>query len=237
MVEKKNVLEQYPIMSWAFPRILVAFLLERTISYADLVFPACMQIAAQGPVVLNMPYQRTDLARNRASMELLKSDFTHLLMLDIDHVHPHDIIQRLAKWVVADPKNYQVVGGLNFRRSEPYDPCAYKIGDDGSMYTIAWEKDDEIVEVDRLGTGSILIAREVLETIPPPWFVNDYSQGWRDAWPGEDIGFNKLCVQHGIKMWVDVTVTSPHITPAIIDGATWQKWAANNQDLMEARDA
>ena len=196
MVEKKNVLEQYPIMSWAFPRILVAFLLERTISYADLVFPACMQIAAQGPVVLNMPYQRTDLARNRASMELLKSDFTHLLMLDIDHVHPHDIIQRLAKWVVADPKKYQVVGGLNFRRSEPYDPCAYKIGDDGSMYTIAWEKDDEIVEVDRLGTGSILIAREVLETIPPPWFVNDYSQGWRDAWPGEDIGFNKLCVQH-----------------------------------------
>ena len=237
MVEKKNVLEQYPIMSWAFPRILVAFLLERTISYADLVFPACMQIAAQGPVVLNMPYQRTDLARNRASMELLKSDFTHLLMLDIDHVHPHDIIQRLAKWVLKDPKKYQVVGGLNFRRSEPYDPCAYKIGADGSMYTIAWEKDDEIVEVDRLGTGSILIAREVFETIPAPWFWNDYSQSWRDAWPGEDIGFNKLCVQHGIKMWVDVTVTSPHITPAIIDGATWQKWAANNQDLMEARDA
>jgi len=236
MVEKKNVLEQYPIMSWAFPRILVAFLLERTISYADLVFPACMQIAAQGPVVLNMPYQRTDLARNRAGMELLKSDFTHLLMLDIDHVHPHDIIQRLAKWVLKDPKKYQVVGGLNFRRSEPYDPCAYKTGADGSMYTIAWEKDDEIVEVDRLGTGSILIAREVFETIPPPWFWNDYSQSWRDAWPGEDIGFNKLCVQHGIKMWVDVTVTSPHITPAIIDGATWQKWTANNQDLMEARD-
>lgn len=236
MVEKKSVLEQYPIMSWAFPRILVAFLLERTISYADLVFPACMQIAAQGPVVLNMPYQRTDLARNRASMELLKSDFTHLLMLDIDHVHPHDIIQRLAKWVLKDPKKYQVVGGLNFRRSEPYDPCAYKISADGSMYTIAWEKDDEIVEVDRLGTGSILIAREVFETIPPPWFWNDYSQSWRDAWPGEDIGFNKLCVQHGIKMWVDVTVTSPHITPAIIDGATWQKWTANNQDLMEARD-
>jgi len=236
LVEKKSVLEQYPIMSWAFPRILVAFLLERTISYADLVFPACMQIAAQGPVVLNMPYQRTDLARNRASMELLKSDFTHLLMLDIDHVHPHDIIQRLAKWVLKDPKKYQVVGGLNFRRSEPYDPCAYKISADGSMYTIAWEKDDEIVEVDRLGTGSILIAREVFETIPPPWFWNDYSQSWRDAWPGEDIGFNKLCVQHGIKMWVDVTVTSPHITPAIIDGATWQKWTANNQDLMEARD-
>lgn len=237
MVEKKNVLEQYPIMNWAFPRILVAFLLERSISYADLVFPSIVQIAAQGPVILNMPYQRTDLARNRASMELLKTDFTHLLMLDIDHVHPTDIIQRLARWVLKDPKKYQVVGGLNFRRSEPYDPCAYRIGDDGSMYTIAWEKDDEIMEVDRLGTGSILIAREVFETIPPPWFWNDYSQSWRDAWPGEDIGFNKKCVENGIKMWVDLTVTSPHITPAIIDGTSWQKWAAGHQNMMEARDA
>lgn len=237
MAEKKNVLEQYPIMNWAFPRILVAFLLERSISYADLVFPSIVQIAAQGPVILNMPYMRTDLARNRASIELLKTDFTHLLMLDIDHVHPTDIIQRLARWVLKDPKKYQVVGGLNFRRSEPYDPCAYRIGDDGSMYTIAWEKDDEIMEVDRLGTGSILIAREVFETIPPPWFWNDYSQAWRDAWPGEDIGFNKKCVENGIKMWVDLTVTSPHITPAIIDGTSWQKWAAGHQDMMEARDA
>lgn len=236
MVEKKNVLEQLPIASWAFPRILVAFLLERTISYADLVFPAVVQIAAQGPVILNMPYQRTDLARNRASMELLKGDFTHLLMLDIDHVHPADIIQRLARWVVKDPKKYQVVGGLNFRRSEPYDPCAYKIGQDGSMWTIAWEKEDEILEVDRLGTGSILIAREVLETIPPPWFVNDYSQAWRDAWPGEDIGFNKKCQESGIKMWVDLTVTSPHITPAIIDGNTWEVWKRNHPEMMVSED-
>ena len=237
MVEKKNVLEQYPILNWAFPRILVAFLLERTISYADLVFPSIVQIAAQGPVILNMPYMRTDLARNRASMELLKTDFTHLLMLDIDHVHPTDIIQRLARWVLKDPKKYQVVGGLNFRRSEPYDPCAYKVGPDNSMHTITWEKDDEIMEVDRLGTGSILIAREVFETIPPPWFWNDYSQSWRDAWPGEDIGFNKKCVENGIKMWVDLTVTSPHITPAIIDGSTWQVWRDKHPEMMISEDA
>ena len=231
MVEK-NVLERYPIMGWPFPKILVVFLLERTLSYADLVFPSVVQIAAQGPVILNMPYMRTDLARNKASMELLKTDFTHLLMLDIDHVHPTNIIQKLARWVVEDPKKYQVVGGLNFRRSEPYDPCAYRMASDGSMNTIAWDKDDTILEVDRLGTGSILIAREVFETIPPPWFWNDYTQGWRDAWPGEDIGFSKLCKEHGIKMWVDVTVTSPHITPAIIDNDSWEHWKARHQDML-----
>lgn len=230
--ENKSVLERYPIMNWPFPRVLVAFLLERTISYADLVFPAMMQIAAQGPVILNMPYMRTDLARNKAAMELLKTDFTHLLMLDIDHVHPTDIIQRLAKWVVADPKKYQIVGGLNFRRSEPYDPCAYHMESDGSMTTIAWDEKDTILEVDRLGTGSIMIAREVFETIPPPWFTNDYSQVWRDAWPGEDIGFSRLCVKHNIKQWVDVTVTSPHITPAIIDGASWEHWKERHPEYL-----
>lgn len=232
MATEKNVLNQYPIMSWPFPRILVAFLIERTISYADLVFPSVVQIAAQGPVILSMPYMRTDLARNKAAMELLRGDFTHLLMLDIDHVHPADIVQRLARWVVSDPKQFQIVGGLNFRRSEPYDPCAYKMGEDNTMWAIEWDKDTTLMEVDRLGTGSILIAREVFETIPPPWFTNDYSQAWRDAWPGEDIGFSKLCNKAGIKMWVDCTVTSPHIAPAIIDNRNWEAWKAKNPDML-----
>lgn len=232
MVEQKSVIDTYPIMNWPFPRILVAFLLERSISYADLVFPSVVQIAAQGPVILNMPYMRTDLARNKAAMELLKTDFTHLLMLDIDHIHPTNIIQKLARWVVSDPKQFQVVGGLNFRRSEPHDPCAYKMGDDNTMWTIEWEKDTALMEVDRLGTGSILIAREVFETIPPPWFTNDYSQAWRDAWPGEDIGFSKLCNQYGIKLWVDCQTTSPHITPAVVDANSWEMWKAKHPDEL-----
>lgn len=237
MTTNKSVLDTYPIMNWAFPRILVAFLLERTISYADLVFPSIVQIAAQSPVILNMPYQRTDLARNKAAMELLKTDFTHLLMLDIDHVHPTDIIQRLAKWVLKDPKEFQVVGGLNFRRSEPHDPCAYTWDDENEkMWTIDWDENTEIVEVDRLGTGSILIAREVFETIEPPWFYNDYSQVWKDSWPGEDMGFSRKVRAAGIKMWVDVKTTSPHITPAVVDANSWRKWQAKNGHMLEHGD-
>lgn len=237
MVEK-NVLNTLPIMQWPFPRVLVAFLLERSISYADLVFPTIVQIAAQGPVILNMPYQRTDLARNRAAIELLKTDFTHLLMLDIDHIHPHDIVQRLARWPLADPKKYQVVGGLNFRRSEPHDPCAYTYDEtDQSMWTIEWDDDTEILEVDRLGTGSIMIAREVFETMEPPWFYNDYTQGWRDSWPGEDIGFSRKCKDAGIKMWVDCKTTSPHITPAVVDSTSWFKWREKNAGRLREKAA
>jgi len=221
-------------MNWPFPRVLVSFLLERSISYADLVFPSIVQIAAQGPVVLNMPYQRTDLARNKAAIELLKTDFTHLLMLDIDHIHPHDIVQRLSRWVLADPKKFQVVGGLNFRRSEPHDPCAYTYDEtDQSMWTVEWDENTEIVEVDRLGTGSILIAREVFETIEPPWFYNDYSQVWADKWPGEDIGFSRKCKDAGIKMWVDCKTTSPHITNAVVDESSWRRWKEANPGKLK----
>lgn len=230
---KKSVLETLPIMNWAFPRVLVCFLLERSISYADLVFPTIVQIAAQGPVILNLPYMRTDLARNKAAIELLKTDFTHLLMLDIDHIHPTNIVQRLARWVIKDPKEFQVVGGLNFRRSEPHDPCAYTFDEsDQSMWAIEWDKDTTLMEVDRLGTGSMMISREVFEKIPPPWFVNDYSQAMRDAWPGEDIGFNRLCKKHGVKMWVDCTTTSPHIVPGLVDESSWRNWCARNPDAL-----
>ena len=111
--------------------------------------------------------QTPDEARNQAAIALLKSDFTHLLMLDIDHVHPYNIVQRLARWVIMD-NGIQVVGGLNYRRSEPHDPCAYRMDENGAMYAIEFDKDNsQLVEVDRLGTGSILIAREVFEKQSP----------------------------------------------------------------------
>jgi len=191
-----------------------------------------VQIAAQGPVMLNMPYQRTDLARNKAAQELLKTDFTHLLMLDIDHVHPADIVQRLARWAKLDPKKFQIVGGLNFRRSEPHDPCAYILDDNDNAYAVEWDEKSTLVEVDRMGTGSILIAREVFEQVEPPWFFNDYSKVWEDKWPGEDIGFSYKVKAAGFKMWCDTTTTSPHITPALVDANSWRKWVAKNPDVF-----
>jgi hypothetical protein len=179
-----------------------------------------------------MPYQRTDLARNKGAIELLKTDFTHLLMLDIDHVHPSDVVQRLSRWVALDPKKFQVVGGLNFRRSEPHDPCAYIMDDDQNAFAIEWDEKSQLVEVDRMGTGSIMIAREVFEQIEPPWFFNNYDKVFEDKWPGEDIGFSDKVKAAGIKMWCDTTCTSPHITNALVDASSWAKWREKNPDVF-----
>ena len=67
-----------------------------------------------------------------------------------------------------------------------------------------------------------MIAREVFELIPPPWFYNDYSYVWKDTWPGEDIGFSKLCEKHEVKMYVDPTLSSPHMADAMITEETYK---------------
>lgn len=220
--ERLKVLNTRPIQGWEYPRIVLGIPQERAMSHATHVFYNFWGIAQQGVPVFTMPYQRVDVARNKFAVELLRSDFTHLLMLDIDHKHPVDIVQRLARWVIAKPE-VQVVGGMNFRRNDPYDPCCRLIGEDGEYYHPA-EWDEGLIEVDAIGTGSILIAREVFELIEPPWFYFDYSKVWADIWIGEDFTFSRQCKEHGIDLYVDTTLTSRHMTDATVGEDTFKAY-------------
>jgi len=212
-------------------RPVIGVPLERTISHADKVFFNFIGIAQQGFPFIRLNYGRTDLARNRFAIQILQTDFTHLIMLDLDHAHPYDIVQRLMVNFVRKP-DLKVVGGLNYRRGEPYDPCAFLRGDDGKYYPMSdWE--EGLIRVDALGTGCVAIAREVFEQIEPPWFFNDYSKVMDDVWPGEDIGFAMKCQQAGIEQWVDTTITSPHLIDALIDGQTFQTYIQSN-DIKSA---
>ena len=223
--EVEERLKTIPIASWEYPRILVGIPLERTISHASLVFHRFLELAAQGPAILHQDYTRTDLARNRFAISLLESNYTHLLMLDLDHVHPRDIVQRLARWPLMNP-DIQVVGGLNYRRSEPYEPCCFFINEKGDGVNAPAEWSPGLLKVDYIGTGSILIAREVFEKIEPPWFKNLYGieANWADEWPGEDIGFSDACRAAGIGMYVDTTTTSPHVSDRLIGEKTFRAY-------------
>ena len=235
---KRNEIEErlrtLPIASWAYPRILLGIPLERTISNASQVFHRFMEISAQGIVTLKQDYTRTDLARNRFAVKLLESEYTHLLMLDLDHVHPADIVQRLARWVMMNPE-IQVVGGLNFRRSEPYEPCCFFKSEDGMSVNAPADWDAGLMRVDYIGTGSILIAREVFEQIEPPWFYNIYGidANWDDEWPGEDIGFSEKCAKAGIKMYVDTTTTSPHVGDRLIGEKTFRAYLEQHPEKYQ----
>jgi len=198
--------------------------------YAEAVH-SLMTIIARGNSFMGHGYARTDITRNEMAATLLRQTFTHILMLDSDHIHPPDIVAKLAQWPARDRDKFMVVGGLNFRRGVPYDPCAY-MWNDGKLAPIHRWPDDALLKVDVLGSGSILIDRRVFERLPYPWFGYDYSLldalGWPECgveglraatWPGTDVWFSKLCNKAHIDQWVYSGVSSPHIMHTTITQA------------------
>lgn len=213
-------------------RVLIGVPMERTVLEAS--FWSFIALAQEGYAFVRRPYDRIDVTRNRMAQHLLDThEFTHLLMLDMDHQHPPDIVRRLTRWWLKDPEKL-VIAGLNFRRNEPYDPLVWFKGPDGAMYH-ATDWPQGLLRCDIVGTGAMLIHRSVFERIPGPWFCNDYSRAPEmDAWPGEDIGFCKLCDQAGIKVWCDTTTTSPHLSQTAVGQETYRAYVAAYPELAES---
>ena len=213
-----------PVREWdKKPLICVPF--ERTLPAPDKVLPSLFHYARQGCDYLFLPYSRTDVTRNKAAFGLLANeDYEWILFLDSDHYHDPQIVEKLCRWSLRDP-GIRVIGGLNFARKPPYAPCfAFKTGEDRQV-PISWP-DDIIFEVEMVGSGSLLIHRSVFIDLMPPYFEYKYDGVWRDEWPGEEIEFCKKCKEAGIKMWVDPSVRSPHISEIEIGEENFRQWFA-----------
>lgn len=209
--------------------IAVGIPMERNLT--DWAFVHFWQIARRGWHLIDHVYGRTDINRNRIGKWLLENpEYTHVLMLDLDHLHAPDIVERLALHVMDDPTRL-VIGGLHFRRAAPFDPCAFVFGPDGQLHApVEWEPG--LFEVHAIGHGSILIAREFFERVPEPWWAYTYESVEENIFPSEDMWFSYTCRTAGVKMWVDTTVTSPHIILNIVDGDTFRRYIADNRDSV-----
>lgn len=215
------------------PRVLVGVLPERNgVPNADIFFDF-IAIAGRGHAFIRLPYSRTDLARNMVAGHFMADQrFTHLLMLDCDHRHPSDIVERLSARVVEDPGRL-VVSALVFRRGVPFDPCAYIAHGDNVYVPEVWDP-GSLLRVDMVGTAALLISRQVFERIPRPWFAFDYSHVADNQWPGEDIWFSRRCMEQGIDIWVDTGVTSPHLMDSYINEDTFRTHLAHTREVQGA---
>lgn len=202
-------------------RIAVGVLPERAMSYASHVIPVLWQIAQQGYDLIPIDYGATEVVRNYLALQLLADErYTHIVMLDIDHVHPLNIIESYQHIVESDPDKFQVVGGLNFKRSAPYEPCVFQIDPADNIpkpVSIESLKPNKLMKVPMVGTGSICIDRRVFEQLKPPWFIKDYSRFYEfSAVEGEDLLFSEMCQRAGIDIWCHTSIISPHITTKFI---------------------
>lgn len=185
----------------------------------------------QGIAIIGTSDGPTALVREFLSRRFLEEkEFTHLLMLDTDHAHPPDIVDKLARWV-DNEAHPLVVSGLNYQRKAPYRPCAFMFDgpDLGILPIIKWPAG--LVKVDAVGAASLLIAREVFERLPQPWWQFVFF-GQHKKLIGEDIWFCRNCKEAGIDVYVDTTVTSPHLGEQWIGDAEFRTWKNANPDSL-----
>jgi hypothetical protein len=209
--------------------VLVGVPLER--SLPSLVFASFWAIARGGWPLLDVGYGRTDLNRNRFAEALLESNATHLLMLDLDHVHPPDVVERHARWALERPECL-VIGGMHFRRGEPFDPLAFAYGPDGALHPLADWPRGGLIEVHALGHGTLLVHRSVFEQLAPPWWGYDYGRASEGVYPTEDMYFCYLCREAGIRLWVDTTISSPHIIENLITEKSHRAWLETHPEAV-----
>ena len=171
---------------------IVSLPLERATSYSEIVTPWILSIAQQGWAFIDPSYRRTDLARNLACYHLLDNPrFTHIVMLDMDHQHPRDIVGKLCR-AVAEDRTRAVVSALTYRRGVPYEPIAFRLNDEGKFVAVTEWQRGEVLEIDQCSPACTIMSREIFEEVDPPWWAYTYHPE-KYYFPTEDIFFSQLC--------------------------------------------
>jgi len=231
-----TILEQYPVDGWKWPKIAVYVPMERSWTMADKCWPRINEIARCGVRFFYNPAGITAVVRQRVAEGFLKTEYTHLLMLDSDQLWPINIVQHMAKWVIQKPER-MIVASLNFNRRKPYSPMAWMRSEDGAlMQLVDWPKG--IIEgVDLVATACILINREVFGTLERPWFKYD-TTGIQDAkenfvHPTEDIYFCKKARAAGFRIDLDTTIHAPHLSEDWVDEQKYRDYLAAHPEEFE----
>lgn len=142
--------------------------------------------------------------RNTIVRRFLQTDLDYLLMIDSDNVPPDNIL---------DMADYQkdIIAGMCFAYMDnTLIPLCLK-KNEHERYDIADVGINQgIVECDGVGSGVMMIKREVLENMPFP-FRNDYDpEGIKTR--GLDVNFCRRAKEKGYKVWCDTNMPCSHWT-------------------------
>jgi len=142
--------------------------------------------------------------------------FSHLLFLDDDMVFGRDLLFRLAE----HQKDIAVAN--YYRKQPPHVPVVSVLSKEGRLTPVHVNpKDGGCHRVHCAGTGICLIRMDVFDTLPFPWFFNEYSPPLAGESPegmiegqvliGEDTRFFMLANGAGLQVWCDFSIAAGHI--------------------------
>ena len=163
---------------------------------------------ASYPVVI--PGRVTNQARNILAARMLEGDWTHLFMLDDDMTYPRGTLARLLQ---ADK---DIISPFYVRKVRGFLPNCFKDEPPNGWQTY-WC--DELEQVAAVGTGGILIKRDVFETMEPPWFVYepyDHPSEHVIEQKSEDVVFCEKAREAGFEIWCEGRLKCGHIGEFIV---------------------
>lgn len=154
-----------------------------------------------------MPF---DHARNVGCQKVLENNFEWLFFLDDDVIPPNDTILRLMS------HKQPIVSGLYYRRNLPIVPVMLRNVEGGREW-IQQYNIPELLEVDFVGAGCLLVHNSVLRSLPPlsarchwfEWRVDRMDLPDRERM-SEDFTFCQHARNHGYKILVDTSIQCRH---------------------------
>lgn len=150
-----------------------------------------------------------DLSRNNIVNMAKKENCDYLFFIDSDIIIGEGQLDRLLS------HNKDIISGVYYKRSSPYEPLPRKRVAE-NLYCAIELEGDNLIEVDGIGTGCFLVKMDIFDRIDYPWFEFKYYQKngeWGQV--SEDISFCQKLENIGVKIYCDPIVQCPHIGGSI----------------------
>lgn len=200
---------------------------------------------------------------NEALKNAMKAGAEWMFLMDVDQTFPSFTIPRLLE--TARKHEAKIVSVIYHLGTPPHSPVAgwSKKNEEGTWEPVNAENNDwreqyafpdsGVVDVDWVGSGGLLIHRDVLEKMRPGWADEDpvvvdgkesepETDWFRDTWVtghhirtlGHDVNFCTEAKELGYKVLVDTAVQSAHGKMTYFD-TTYAK-AYNSQHMGQAKE-
>ena len=166
-------------------------------------------------------WARNELARNCRDYECpwTGKKFTHILWLDDDQAFKPDMLVWLARNGHLD-----VLSAVYYGRQK-HLPVVYVRDDNESKYShyTMLTVPPNVIEVDAVGFGAVLMRREILDKLEEPYF------SFKDS--GEDIYFCAHAKEQGVKIHVDGRYDIGHMgDPQVVTRQTYDKYVKDHRE-------
>ena len=144
-------------------------------------------------------------ARNALCQMVLDEDYEYLWFMDDDHAFSPSLLTKLLA------HKEKLVTPICLTRVHPFKPVAYTEKIEENLYLpipLSKAETSGLVEIKAGGCAGMLIHRDVIIAIEPPWF--EYTDR------SEDIVFCEKAHANGFTLYADLSCTLGHITTAVV---------------------